>query len=158
MGDVRFATGKEEELLGSGAGAVRLMGIVSAQFGGFGPHLNAGYLVRTGEIQNDAVLATLGFDNQLAPWATLALDLITEWQVGDNKIDLPHSIHFDSPFPRDLQTTPITVSRENLMTASAGTKFRVRGGTVLLANVLIPLTDAGLEPGVVWTGGLEFAF
>jgi len=158
LGDVRFATGKEEELLGSGSAAVRLLGIVSGEFGGFGPHLNAGYLVRTGETQNDAILATLGFDDQLAPWATLAVDLITEWQVGDNKIDLPRSIHFDSPFQRDLETTPITVSRENLITASAGTKFRVRGGTVLLANVLIPLSNAGLEPGVVWTGGLEFSF
>jgi hypothetical protein len=109
-------------------------------------------------MQNDAILATLGFDNQLAPWATLALDLITEWQVGDNKIDLPRSIHFDQPFPRDLETTPITVARENLITASAGTKFRVRGGTVLLANALIPLSDAGLQSGVIWTGGLEFAF
>jgi len=158
LGDVRFDTGKEEELLGSGAAAVRLLGIVSAQYGGFGPHLNAGYLVRTGELQNDAVLATLGFDDQLAPWATLALDLITEWQVGDNKIDLPRSIHFEQPFPRDLETTPIIVNRENLVTASAGSKFRVRGGTVLLANVLIPLSDAGLQPGVVWSGGLEFAF
>jgi hypothetical protein len=158
LGDVRFATGKQEELLGSGSASVRLLGIVSGQYGGFGPHLNAGYLVRTGEMQNDAILATIGFDEQLAQWATLALDLITEWQVGDNKIVLPQSISFEEPFPRSLESTPISVVRENLITASAGSKFRVRGGTILLANVLIPLSDAGLQPGVVWTAGLEFAF
>ncbi len=158
LGDVRFATGKQEELLGTGSASIRALGIASAQFGNFTPHLNAGYLVRTGEMQNDAILATLGFDERMAPWATLALELMTQWQVGDNQIELPGPIMFDEPFPRELKSTDITVVRENLIQASAGAKFRVRGGTVLLTNVLIPLTKAGLQPGVVWTAGLEFGF
>ena len=158
LGDVRFATGKQEELLGSGSASIRALGIASAQFGDFTPHLNAGYLVRTGETQNDAILATLGFDQRMASWATLALDVISEWQVGPNQIVLPGTIEFDQPFPRRVESTSVKVMRENLIQASAGVKFRVRGGTVVLTNVIIPLTHAGLQPGVVWTAGLEFGF
>jgi len=158
LGDVRFATGKQEELLGTGSASIRALGIASAQFGNFTPHLNAGYLVRTGELQNDAILATIGFDERMASWATLALEFMSQWQVGDNKITLPGPIHFDEPFSREVPSTDVTVVRENLIQASAGAKFRVRGGTILLTNVIIPLTKAGLQPSVVWTAGLEFGF
>ena len=158
LGDVRFATGKREELLGSGSASIRALGIASAQFGDFSPHLNAGYLIRTGELQNDAIMATLGFDQRMASWATLALEMMTQWQVGDNQIELPGPIQFDQPFPRELQSTSVSVIRENLVQASAGAKFRVRGGTVILTNFIVPLTKAGLQPGIVWTAGLEFGF
>ena len=102
-----FATGKREELLGSGSASIRALGIASAQFGDFAPHLNAGYLIRTGELQNDAILATVGFDQRMASWATLALEMITQWQVGDNKIELPGPILFDEPFPRELPSTSV---------------------------------------------------
>ncbi|MEE8193270.1 MAG: hypothetical protein V3T74_11025, partial [Gemmatimonadales bacterium] len=81
LADARFATGSEEDLLGSGDTSIRGLGIVSARFGGFSPHANVGYVYRSGELQNDAVLATIGFDQVLASWATLAADLITELQA-----------------------------------------------------------------------------
>jgi hypothetical protein len=28
----------------------------------------------------------------------------------------------------------------------------------LIANALFPLRDAGVQPGAVWTGGLEYNF
>ncbi|UCD24769.1 MAG: hypothetical protein JSW51_02290 [Gemmatimonadota bacterium] len=158
LGDVRFATGNREELLGTGSTQIRALGIASAQFGDFTPHLNLGYLVRTGELQNDAILATVGFDERMASWATLAIELMSQWQVGDNKITLPGPIQFDEPFPREVPSTGVTVVRENLVQASGGAKFRVRGSTILLTNVIIPLTKAGLQPSVVWTAGLEFSF
>jgi hypothetical protein len=154
----RFATGNEEELLGDGSHALRAVGIISGQFGDFSPHLNAGYLMRSGELQNDAVLATVGFDQLMAPWATLALELISEWQVGDNKISLPGPIEFDAPFPRRLEATSIKSARENIVEASAGMKFVVRGGTTIITNAIIPLARVGLQPNVVWSTGLEFSF
>ena len=48
--------------------------------------------------------------------------------------------------------------RENVVNASVGMKFTVRGGTVLIANAIFPLTDTGLQPDVVWTAGLEYNF
>lgn len=158
LGDARFPTGDEEELLGSGSGAVRALGILSAQFGDFSPHLNAGYLVRTGETSTDAALATVGFDHLMAPWATLAVDILSEWQVGENPIELPGPINIDQPFARRIRSTSITATRDDIVEASAGMKFTVRGGTVIVTNVIIPLTDAGLQADAVWTTGLEFSF
>src|SRR5204863_8885303 len=77
LGDVRFPAGSEDDLLGSGHVAARGLGILSARFGAFAPHANIGYLFRSGDLQNDAVLATVGFDHLMAPWATLAVDLVS---------------------------------------------------------------------------------
>ena len=63
--------------------------MVSLQYGNFSPHLNAGYVHRGGTQQNDAILATIGFDHLMGRGATLAGDLITEWQVGASKLALP---------------------------------------------------------------------
>ncbi|MFL5449025.1 MAG: hypothetical protein ACJ8AX_10780 [Gemmatimonadales bacterium] len=64
LGDVRFPTGSESNLLGSGAFAARGLAIFSAGFGNFTPHANLGYLYRGGEFETDAVLATVGFDHR----------------------------------------------------------------------------------------------
>ena len=158
LADVRFPTGNEEDLLGSGATSVRALGITSAQFGNFAPHLNVGYLARTGEMQNDAVLATVGFDNLMASWATVAVDLVSEWQLGENQIALPGEIQFEEPFVRELQAINVPNRRENLISASVGMKFNVRGGMVLVLNGIAPLRRAGLQPDFIWTAGIEGAF
>lgn len=158
LADVRFATGDKENLLGSGASAVSTMLVGAVQFGHFSPHINAGYLARSGELQNDAILVTLGFDNLMTEWATFAFDLVSEWQVGDNKIELPGEIVYTTPFDRRLPSVGIPIHRENVLNASAGVKFTVRGGTVLVVNGIVPLRDVGLQPDFVWTTGLEYAF
>lgn len=158
LADVRFPTGKEEDLLGLGATSVRALGIGSAQFGDFAPHINVGYLARTGELQNDAVLATVGFDNLMAPWATVAVDLVSEWQVGETQIDLPEEIRLEEPFVRELPAINVPNRKENLLSASVGVKFNMRGGTVLVLNGIAPLRRAGLQPDFIWTAGIEGAF
>ncbi len=89
LGDVRFPTGSESNLLGSGAWAARGLAILSAHFGAFSPHANFGYLYRGGQFENDAVLATLGFDHLMAPWATLAIDVLSALQVGESPLQVP---------------------------------------------------------------------
>ena len=98
LADVRFPTGDEDNFLGSGSYAVRGLVVASARFGLFSPHLNAGYLYRSGKSINDAVLATLGFDQLVAPWATLAVDFISQWQVGTNPLVLPGPVTFTTPY------------------------------------------------------------
>ena len=158
LGEVRFPTGNERQLLGAGATAVRGLGIASAQFGSFSPHLNVGYQARTADLQNDAILATVGFDNLLTEWATFAFDLVSEWQVGDSKLPLPGDIVYDEPFPRRIPSVSVPDRRDDIINATAGMKFTVRGGTVIVMNGIVPLRDVGLQPDFVWTVGLEFAF
>jgi len=158
LGEVRFATGDEANLLGSGSTSARGLAVAGAQFGSFAVHFNGGYLARTGDLQNDAILGTLGFDNQMSNWATLAFSLLTQWQVGDNKLTLPPPIALDTPYVRVIPATNLPVRRDDRVDASMGVKFNVRGGTVLVVNGIVPLRRASLQPDFVWTVGLDFNF
>ena len=55
----------------------------------FSPHANVGYQYRGRELDPDVFLLTAGFDQLLAPWATLAADLISEFPVGTSEIPVP---------------------------------------------------------------------
>lgn len=156
--EVRIPTGDEENLLGSGALQVRALGLYSAQFGTFSPHLNVGYTVREQEGQNDAILLGVAFDDLLTDWATLAVGVESEIQVGGSEFSLPDPIVFDTPFARQVPATNVPNQGGDLLRASMGAKFTVRGGTVLVANVLFPLRDVGLQPDFIWTLGLDFPF
>jgi hypothetical protein len=158
LGDVRFPTGSEDDLLGSGDFAVRGLGILSARFGAFAPHANVGVLVRSGELQNNAVLATVGFDHLMAPWATLAVDLVSELQVGENKLRLPGVVTYDVPFIRTVDPTNVPDTRDDQVNASFGFKFVTGSGITVVTNSLWPLNRGGLRPDVLWTGGLEYNF
>jgi hypothetical protein len=158
LADVRLPTGDEQDLLGTGSTSIRAQGIVGAQFGNFSPHFNGGYAARTDTLQTDAILATIGFDALVAPWATVAADLISEWQLGTTTITLPGPISYVTPFPRSYPATSIPARRQDVMNMSVGAKFTVRGGMVIMVNGLIPINHAGLQPGIAWTTGLEYTF
>jgi hypothetical protein len=159
LAEVRLPTGDEEDLLGSGTMQFRALGLYSAQFGGFSPHLNLGYVARgDSRTQNDAVLVSVSVDNLLSEWATLAAGFESELQVGDNKFALPDDIHYDEPFRRTIPATNVPNKSGDLLRASLGAKFTVRGGTVLVVNALLPLRDVGLQPDFIWTVGLDLPF
>lgn len=156
--EVRLPTGDEENLLGAGSTSARAVGVVGAQFGSFSLHSNAGYLLRTGALQNDAALATIGFDNLMTPRSTLAFSLISEWRVGEPKLLLPAPINIQFPFPRRIESTSIPTRREDRLDASLGLKLSLRGGSVLVLNGVVPLKKAGIQPSFFWTTGLEISF
>jgi hypothetical protein len=158
LADGRFATGSARDFLGSGHSAIRGLGIVSAQFGAFSPHANVGYMYRSGDLQNDAVLATIGFDHMLAEWASLAIDLISEFQAGETKLLVPDPVTIEYPFTRTVQSTNIPNQRDDIVNASFGFKFVTPAGVTIVANSLWPLNTGGLRASVAWTAGLEYNF
>lgn len=158
LADARFATGSEEDLLGSGHTAIRGLGVVSARFGAFSPHANVGYLHRTGGDLTDAVLATGGFDHALAEWATLAVDVLAELQAGDTKLTLPEPVTIDIPFKRTIVPTNIPSMRDDIVNGSLGLKLQAAPGLLILGNALWPLNRGGLRPNLAWTAGLEYSF
>jgi hypothetical protein len=158
LGDVRFPTGSESDMLGSGAFAVRGLAILSARFGDFSPHANVGYLYRGGEFENDAVLATLGFDQLMAPWATLAVDLISQLQVGDSPLQLAGPVEIESPYHRTITPTVIPDSRDDIVDGSLGVKLTAAPGLTVIANGEWSLNRGGLRPDVIWAAGLEYNF
>ncbi len=158
MGEVRFATGDEADLLGSGSTAVRTLAAIAASFDRFSPHINFGYFARTGEFQSDGILLTAGFDQAVTDWATVAFDLVSEFQVGDNKIVLPEPIQFSTPFAREVQTSSFPSRRADVLNASLGMKFAMRGGTNVVVNGIAPLRKNGLQGDFILTAGLEIVF
>ncbi len=157
LADARFATGDEEKLLGAGKSSYRAMAIFSSQFGAFSPHLNTGYLWRGGSTANDAFLANAGFDQSLNDWATIAADVLSEWEVGTSKLKIPPTVIYTTPYQRSVEPTQIPDKRDHRMNASLGFKFRA-GAPTIVFNALIPLLRGGLQPNVTWTTGLEFNF
>src|SRR5256714_2820259 len=149
LGDVRFPTGSAADLLGAGHLAARGLGILSARFGAFSPHANIGYLFRGGSSQNSAVLATIGFDHVMAPWAAIAVDLVSELQVGESKLRLPGTVTYDLPFRRTVEPTNIPTERDDLINGSFGFKFVTHSGIILVANTLWPFNRGGPRPEVV---------
>lgn len=158
LGDARFPTGDEQDLLGAGAFSGRGYGIVSMSFGNFSPHANVGYVFRDDSLQNNGVLAVAGFDHLLATWATLAVDFLSEWQVGESKLELPGPVTYQTPYVRTIATTDIPNQRDDYLALSLGFKFTTGRGMTFVANGLFPLKDAGVQPKAVWTGGLEYNF
>jgi hypothetical protein len=158
LADVRFPTGSESDLLGSGAFAARGLAILSARFGAFSPHANLGYLHRGSAFESDAVLGTLGFDHLLAPWATLAVDLISQLQVGDSPLQVPDPVVIQAPYMRTIAPTTIPDRRDDLVDGSFGLKLTTATGLTIVGNGEWPLNRGGLRPDVIWTLGLEYNF
>jgi hypothetical protein len=156
--DLRFPTGSEADLLGSGSFTARALGVVSGRSGSVAPHVNVGYLHRGSELLTDAVLATVGFDHLLAPWATLAMDLVTELQVGESPLRVPDEVVIEVPFRRTVRATTIQNSRDDIVNGSVGVKLRTREGVMVVLNTLWPLNRGGLRPNLLWTAGVEYNF
>ena len=158
FGSARFPTGDEANLLGSGRFSGRGLGVVSANFGNFSPHFNIGYTVRDDSVQNNSIDATLGYDVLLSSWATMAFDVLGAWQLGASHLNVPPPVQYQSPFPRTLDVTNIPAQRDNFMSVSVGFKFTTKRGIQVVSNALFPIRDAGLQPGVMWTGGVGYNF
>jgi hypothetical protein len=158
LGEARFPTGSADDLLGSGHFSARALGVLSAQFGPFSPHANIGVLLRNTDSLNNAVLVTVGFDHVMAPWATIAADVVTQFQVGESKIILPGTVTYDVPFVRTVEPTNIPNRRDDLINAALGFKFLTGSGITIVTNALVPLNEGGLRPNLMWTAGLEYNF
>jgi hypothetical protein len=155
---VRLATGSEDDFLGAGATTTRVLAILSGRYGNFAPHVNAGAAIRGGEEQTNAMLATVGFDQLMSSWATLAVDAISEWQMGDSKLELPQPVRFTAPFTRTIFPSNIPDRRDDILNASIGTKLSSQRGFTVLLNALVPLNRGGLRSSTLWTAGLEYGF
>jgi hypothetical protein len=158
LGDVRLATGEEDDFLGSGTTSARVLGIMSGRYGDFSPHVNAGVAIRSTDDQTNAILATAGFDHLLVPWATFAFDLISEWQMGDSKLSLPEPAELTVPFQRTIYPSNIPDRRDDLLNASVGAKFSSARGMTFIVNALLPINRGGLRASTQWTAGIEYGF
>lgn len=158
LGDVRFPTGDDTDLLGAGKFAARGLAVLSGRVGDVSPHANVGYLYRAGKTQNSAVLATAGFDDEIAKGVTLAADLVSELQVGHSKLTLPQPVVIEAPFHRTVTPSTIPDSRDDIVSGSFGFKFTTSKAMTIVTNALVPLNAGGLRSNLILTGAIEYSF
>jgi hypothetical protein len=84
--------------------------------------------------------------------------VVSETQVGESAFTLPGPIVWDTPYDRRMPSTNVPDRSEDILNATVGAKFTVRGGTVLVMNGMFPLRKVGLQPDFFWTLGLDLAF
>ncbi len=152
--DVRLPTGRQEDLLGTGRASLKLAGIGSLERGRAGGYLNAGFTVGglAREISYGGA-ATVAATGRL----TLSGELLGRW------IDTPGGIvpvtatHPSLAGVETLRLEP-SGSRVNLVTVVPGVKWNVASTWVLVANVMLPLTSAGLTSPVTPFVGLDYSY
>jgi hypothetical protein len=135
LGQVSLGTGDEDDLLGLGETTFLGLLIASKQIDWFGPHVNVGYEVATGnsdELNNLRYAA--GFDARILPELTGIVDVIGRWYPDGNGV-------------RDVVDIAI------------GAKWDPFDRVPIQANLLIPLNkDTGLRADDIWSIGFDITF
>jgi hypothetical protein len=152
--EVRLPTGREEDLLGVGDAALRLMGLASYEAGAASVHGN--FVLGTGGIGRE-----ISYGGALAVAASPRLTLVGE-MVGRTIDGIQRITETIAPHPRirGVQTMRLTPAGEDQMTtfAVAGFKWNVSGTWLLHGNVLMPLTDSGLTARFTPSVALDYSF
>jgi hypothetical protein len=89
---------------------------------------------------------------------TLAVDLVSDLQVGDSKLVLPQTVTYEAPFRRTLNPTNIPEIRDDIVNGSFGVKLSPARRTIIVLNALFPLNRGGLRPNMVYYAALERTF
>lgn len=132
LGQVTFATGDEDELLGTGETRYRGTLIGSKTMGRITPHVNVGYEYASEEDLRSWQYA-VGFDARVNSRFTAALELLGRYnpdldEIGNNVVDAAFSVKFN-PFSR--ANIPIN------------------------AFVSVPVNDDGLRADYIWGLGFD---
>jgi hypothetical protein len=185
--DLRLPTGDEDELLGLGATQGKVLFILSSGGNRVSPHANIGYTISgKGSSETEFLFEPLGVSDEFHyaggvelvahPRFTVLADvlgrtLIDAGQVEIETLTFPFRVGAGAPGTAPVQrstSNPITgepyrqlalqSGNLSLLLGSAGVKFNPRGNLLVTANVLFPLTDAGLRDRLTVAFGLDYAF
>jgi hypothetical protein len=143
-GDLRFPTGRQEDLLGTGKTALRLMGIGSLEKGRAAAHVNGGFGV--GGVSREL------FWSSAATWAAMPkLTVIGEF-IGRrlSALNEVSAVYEPHPVLAGIDTMRWLPSGGGVVTAFlvTGAKFNVGGNWTVNGNLLTRLTDTGLRARV----------
>ena len=186
--DVRLPTGDEENLLGLGTTQGKFFLIASSENDRVSPHVNIGFTVSgAGKPDVLYQFAPLGVSDEFNyaggveiiahPRVTVLADFIgrTLFDAGDIELETK-TYPFRAGAASNPATAPVQTSSTNpvtgqpyeqlelrdghlsLLLGSAGVKFNVGTNLLLNANVLFPITDAGLRDRMTVAVGLDYAF
>lgn len=156
LAEARLPTGRSEDFLGTGEWSGKVLFLASGRFGAFSPHLNAGYLMRSGSNLPDAFQLAAAFDQRLAEWATFSAELLSEFQVGGSTTRFPEPVTLTAPYVQHVDVTNIPNIRDDRVDGVVGFKFRTGPGIVILTSAMVALNEGGMRANVIPTFGLQF--
>jgi hypothetical protein len=154
VGEARLPTGREEDLLGSGETSIRGLLIASGGTGPVSLHANVGL---TGGGLADEFTWRGAIAATASPSVTLIGELVGR-RIGEaGRIVLERAAH---PRLAGVDTLRLVTTGSSTSSASAVAGLKWNAGTTLLlnANVIVPLTDDGLQSTVTALVGLEYSF
>ncbi len=133
LGQVTFATGDEDDLLGTGENRYRAMLIASRTLGRITPHVNVAYEVADSNADLENLTYAVGFDTRVNSQLTFAVDVLGRHnphveEIGNDVVDAAFAVKFN-PFNR--YNAP------------------------LHAFVSVPLNDDGLRSDAIWGVGFD---
>jgi len=166
MLEYRMDTGDAENFLGAGYSSLRTVVIGSKILGDFAPHLNLAYWKKFTDLDRDEFELILGFDQKIADWFTLVIDVLGRFDLGDpiENQQFPENATINwtvgnTNYTKSVSLTNIpNYSRDNIIDAAFGVKMNLKQSLLIIANVFVPLNDSGLRASVVPTIGMEFSF
>ena len=151
-GEARLPTGDEEELLGSGKTIFTPRAIGSAEYGPFGLHGSFGYSI-------GGPSAALDYGAAATFAATSRLTLVGEF-LGRRINEGGQLVEVIEPHPSLVDVTTIRLSATPSATTralvSGGFRWNVGGRGLLSANVLRPVSTAGLNAR--WVANVTFDY
>jgi hypothetical protein len=150
--EARLPTGRQEDLLGTGAMSWKLSAIGSLEGQTLSSHLNAAF--GFGGLARDVTLAgavAASASNRL----TLTGELVGRWMNVPGGIATAAAIH---PTLRDVRTLRLVPDGSTLtmISAAPGVKWNFSDTWVLVANAAIPLTRDGLTAGFTPFIGFDY--
>jgi hypothetical protein len=172
--DVRLPTGDSEQLLGTGGTQVKVAFIGSMGQGPFSPHVNMGYTfsssggsgaesLSVSPNVSDEFNYAAGFDTAVHPRLTVSADIL-----GRVLRDIGRLVPTARQFPFVTATgsfgtgTFEEFSRRdgdmNLLVSVLGLRYNPRGNLLISAEVLLPVTKAGLRDKLTPVIGIDYSF
>jgi len=186
--EARIPTGDETNLLGTGGVQTKVMGIVSYDRGPVSPHVNLGYTFSSkGALPNatmhDEALATAGADFAMTSRITMSFDVLGRLVLDAGRMRLTEKTYEyalsgggagggggGGGGGANRPTTPVQTEQTtrtelqfypgnlDLYLGAAGLRFNPWRTMLVSANLLFPLTKAGLRDRVTPTIGVDYVF
>jgi hypothetical protein len=184
--EARVPTGDETNLLGTGGVQTKVIAIASLDGRALSPHVNVGYTFSSkgalpGARLHDEILATAGFDFAVNPRVTMSFDVLSRTLRDAGRMRLSDkTFEFTAAGsgggaggggggggagrpPTEVQRvtrTELALMSGNLQLylGAAGIRFNPWRTVLVTANLLFPLTDAGLRDRVTPVVGIDYLF
>lgn len=153
-GDVRFPTGRQEDLLGAGDASVRGLAIASWEEGPLAVHVNGG--ASAGGVSREFFWGS-ATTFAAAPRVTLIGEVMGRYT---SKLSRVQDVYQPHPLMPGVETMRWLTSEQGIHTTFlvVGSKWNVAKSWLLNANLLVRVTDAGLRARVTPAISVDYAF